>query len=612
MVRRLHASFLLLTLLSVSACSCDTGPTTQARGVFQLRDGSVDFGTACIGATSERTITVANIGNAPLVIESIDFQGEAFALLDELPEYIARGDEVVLRLGFTPDVDRDFTGAVTITTDSLSDSTQSATLIGTGFSGKEQDIRFTCEGAPGNGTCFFIQWGDVLVGESSERSVEMTNHGCRDVNVNEAFFEAAGDTGHEAFFSFPEQKAPFRVRGGETIPLTLRFTAPSDETQAQATLVLKTDDPEVKDVRWPAGEWRVTAWASAVKPNLQTDTDLLTFYEGAEGVPLRKTFRVINGGSSPLEVRNVTLVHEEGRQDYALELPDGATRFTLPPFGAGTNEREITVVYTSTGSGSARARVEIDADPETATVRLVGGTEPNLVVTWMDPEDSQWKMPPIHFGTTATGATGIERTVRLSNTGRADLDVSAVQLGESSQVERSFVVPAYSGRIAPESSAEFVVTFNDAVQIRNDADKLEVVSNDPLYAQAGGVYEADLLSVNEPNFRPVVRIVAPGSAETHRELLLDGSTSSGPEENDTLTFEWTVVTQPNGANAELESPNGVTTRVFSRPADPSQVCPPGPVCDWLFQPGTYNFRLRVTDQFGNFAETTQQVMVFGQ
>lgn len=617
MLRNPASGLLVLTFLAFSACSCDTVPMSRSSGVLALIDSNVDFGLACIDATVERPFVIANHGSGTLNIVSIEFSSEHFGLLEDAPQSLGPGEELVLRLGFTPPKDGRHSGSVTIVSDAPEDETQVAPLFGEGFAGKERELKVTCT-EDAKDECYSVDLDNVLVGHGVEKTIYISNLGCESLRVNEAYFHSDQEEDPMIRGLDLSESAPFELRGGETMPLDVLYMAPREPGTLFAKLVLKSDDPEVKDTirGWEPGEFQLGVFANIVRPDLQTDPDLLTFYDSAEGQTVEKTFKVINNGNSDLEVLDVELIFEEGNKDYTLKLIDGASRFTLPGLSLveGENEREVTVSYTSSGPGPARARVEVKGELDTATVRLVGGTEPTLVVNWLDPEDGQWKIPPVNFGETETGAKAIERQIRVSNTGRADLKVSSLDLAESTAKTRSYTVSKWSGTLKPEQSHDLSVRFDDNVLIRNDQDQLAIASNDPLHALNDGIMLVDLISRNTPNHRPVVIIRANTNSPNVGEMVeLDGSETTGPEEGDTLTFQWSVLRQPDDGFVKLESPNQPITRVISEPPNASKACPSdvsGNTCPWPYIGGQYVFQLQVTDQFGNEGQATQIVNVY--
>jgi hypothetical protein len=87
--------------------------------VLQLAQG-VDFGSAQVGsAPVVRTVSVGNSGNSPLSISSVTLAGTAFALVNECGGSVEPGGSCSLRVTFVPVESGEFTGTITVITNSV-------------------------------------------------------------------------------------------------------------------------------------------------------------------------------------------------------------------------------------------------------------------------------------------------------------------------------------------------------------------------------------------------------------------------------------------------------------------------------------------------------------
>lgn len=604
--------FPAVALVAFSACTCDTRKTVESFGVLQIEPRAIDFGTGCLDETMERTVVLTNIGNTELEILDVKTPTDgAFTIFDDIPQFLDAGESFVLHLGLTPEDASDYAGTISITTDAQEDATQSMTLVGKGFAGEKYDFQVTCETVPDSGdfnreSCLLVSFEDVLAGTSLDRRIQLENRGCGIVNVNEFYFYAdpLGDPDDVALFSSPDTTAPFELRGLSKHVSTLTFS-PEAAGEPFVRLRMATTDPEVKiqGRGWEPGEWDLGLFASAVEPALLVDPTTLTFFEAVAGAPLEKKLLVANTGGSPLTIDSIVINGENGTQDFTLASGD-AGPFTLGASGSGTSEREVGVIYTSSGPGSDKATLVVTAGQETRQVSLLGGTQPLLVVRWVDPDTQDEVDGRVDFGITAIGQKDIERMVRLYNEGQAPLNVTGIEIVENPGGGYA-LVSGTPGTIAPGGSVELGITFDDNVGLRNDTAKLQVSSNDPVDALSGGVRLVDLVSTNEPNFKPVPSLEfcpkeredstqCSSNARVGSVLELDASASTGPEAGDTLTFEWTL-RPPTGSTARIEAVNDIRTRIVSDD---------GPVLDVA---GNYNVTLVVKDQYENATELRQVI-----
>lgn len=604
---------LVPVVLSLCACTC-TEKARPTTGIFAMTPKSLDFGIGCLNETTERQILLENRGNATLTVTDQKFSGAQFALLEEIPRTIEPGQQIAVRIGFTPPDAQEYAGALELTTDAATDPKQRASFVGQGFSGKRQDFKVLCESAAGSGqfdTCRFLSFDNVLAGTHLDRVARLSNAGCAPVDVNEAFFypdpSGAATADEVKLFSFTGDPAPYTLHGGTTKDVTVRFTAPDHATEPSVRAQFTSNDPEKKDSHWKEGVWDLGLFANAVAPALLVDTEVLTFFDARTGVGDERTFVVSNQGSADLRIDSLAIVAEAGTTDFQLKAGDEGP-FTLTPTGTATDNRKITVVYTSSGPGSDQGKVVVTAGQEKREVRLIAGTEPMLVVKWLDGNNHELD-PPVDFGQVATGTKGTTRVVRLRNDGQAPLAVAGVDLPAAENPAGSYklLAPFTPGPIAAGQHVDVTVTFDDAVTLRDDAAKLRVTSDDPIDASNGGEHLVDLDSRNEPNFKPVPAIEicahASGSAtcttapQLALELDVDGTKSTGPEPGDTLTFLWSMPVKPAGSSARLEKPTDIRTRLVSAAGTK------------LDLPGNYVVKLTVTDQFNNTNFLSQSINV---
>ncbi|MFM2154024.1 MAG: hypothetical protein RL199_2459 [Pseudomonadota bacterium] len=601
----MRTRILALGLLSALVAACDCGGRIQkSKGILQVSPQVLDFGTACINGTLTGEVVVENGGNGQLADVEVKVSGSAFSLVSEAPAVIEPGERLVLQVGFTPPADGDFAGAVEVKTDA---GTERATLLGSGFDGPRQEFIVLCERTPGVGdfdedrACAFLDFGRPLYDTTVERTARLANRGCAPVTVSDLSLrpEAGSTTPDDAkLFSLSEGAAPLTVSGRTFIDVKVRFSAPKNDAVPAVDLHVATDDPKNADLT-------VSLLAFPVGPSLVVNPPLLTFFDAVTGSTSTKTFTVTNAGGSPMQVDAVTLAVDAGSTGYTLTGADAP--FTLAPATA----RTVSVVYAPTGNARDAASVTVTAGQESAAVKLLGGTQPLLNVTWLD--GATEKLPPVDFGRVATGAKGIVRTVRLKNDGSAPLLITSIELPSASNPGASYkLVGGTPNRLEPGTTADLTVSFDDVVKLRDDGAKLRIVSNDAVYADAGGEQLVDLISSNDPNFDPVpgIQVVScpqgvavgdtrceePATLKLDWELTVDGSASTGPEMGDTLSYQWTFGSIPPGSTVRFETPDGEKTRIVSNS---------GTKVDLM---GRYIVKLVVTDQFGNRSAAGTQVI----
>lgn len=610
---------LLTTSLIVGCNGCQT-TLTQAHGSLELTPQILDFQTVCLNSTSEADLELNNDGRGSLTILGTSFSDPAFTLLADLPMYVSPHDTVVVRVGFTPTIAKDYSAFMTIKTDAPTDGTQKVTLLGTGFSGQNRDFEVSCNCASVSGggltcgvadgglseqPCNFLSYEDVVSGTSLQRTVTVKNLGCEPVMLTQALFSDTADTdagaaaAFESWFTFNPGDAgpdlPLLIRGGDTQSYQVQFNPPVTAGQAEPQVVLQlisTDTAMIRPEQPTAGTWDVYLTANSVIPALQVSPSILTYFNATMSQPETQMFTISNTGSSPLPLDPLSL---SGSHEFSLSaLPSN----TLAPTGQAGSSITVNATFTPTSTGNASATVTVSSGGQVQKVELVGGSQPELEVKWLD-QTGAVQDPPVNWGMTQPGDTNDPRTVQLHNIGSADLSVTNIVTRDLSntQPSGSFSVTGFSAPLTIPSgqSSSFTVVFNDDITLRNDSGNLDIYSNDPAAAPNGGFVAIGLQTTNNPIFPPIPDISVSAAPATCQTLTLDGTGSSDPQ-GEMLTYKWAISVVPNGSHITLSTPTAATTTVVS------------PHCNGPDIPGSYVFTLTVDDSFPQNTATISQAV----
>jgi hypothetical protein len=416
-------------------CACTPPQVEQATGILEVTPTVLDYHNVCVGSTSSFPVTLLNNGNGPLNVTSITSSSPSFALIAAAPKSIEPHQSVVVNVGFTPTAAEPYTGFLTIVTNANKSGTEKATMTGVGFAGPPVDFEVSCQCMTdsmggqvcGNGgsvqqPCYHLDFGNVLTGSSAKATFTVLNNGCQPVTFQQALVYDNQDPAAIAaqavdWFSVTPQP-PAAIRGGASASYVVDF-APTDANSAiNVRLSLTSNDPTLhaSEGQTVAGTWDLGLFATPVAPQLLVTPNILTFYTAQMGVPDVQTFTIQNTGTSDLQLESVALTGETS--EYSLQVPGGSS-MTL---AAGTTVT-ASVTFTVTASGGENALITVTAaGTPPQTVQLLGGAQPAMTVTWLDPSNNNAATaPPVDWGQTATGATNLLRTVRLQNTGSADL-----------------------------------------------------------------------------------------------------------------------------------------------------------------------------------------------
>jgi hypothetical protein len=108
-----------------------TGTGVLEQSLVSLSATTLTFNGQAIGTTSApQTVTLANVGSAPVVLSGVTASGQ-FAQINNCPTSIAVGGSCTIRVTFSPTVAGNLFGSVTIS-DNAAGSPQTIALSGTG------------------------------------------------------------------------------------------------------------------------------------------------------------------------------------------------------------------------------------------------------------------------------------------------------------------------------------------------------------------------------------------------------------------------------------------------------------------------------------------------
>jgi len=201
---------------------------------FSLTTETIDFGESPTESTSQQTVTIENVGGAPLRIASPTISGPdagAFTILSgDRQLRIAGGSSETLTLGFSPDTTGEQTATLTINprNDPTADA-QEITLTGTGT---ESDVGLNQSA---------IGFGSLQPRRTQSQSLELTNDGSASVEITSASVtgsdsEAVSVNGLQKRILDPGESESFNVEVDTAGVSRGRLTAQVDITTTDTTV----------------------------------------------------------------------------------------------------------------------------------------------------------------------------------------------------------------------------------------------------------------------------------------------------------------------------------------------------------------------------------------
>lgn len=218
--------FRVLAGSGLSTASAEVGPISiQQTPRIAVVGAPLDLHSAIITQGVERTFAISNTGTGPLRITAIDSSNPQFRIASPvLPAVILAGSTAPLVIRFTPTASGSVTGSINLTSNDPSQPTLSVALTGKGVDSAAPEIALDQTA---------LDFGSVLQGQSSTKTIVVTNFGSADLNV--LSISASGP------FTLSQNPAPVTISAGGTATLTVRF-APAATGAATGTLTVASND----------------------------------------------------------------------------------------------------------------------------------------------------------------------------------------------------------------------------------------------------------------------------------------------------------------------------------------------------------------------------------
>ncbi|MBI4870379.1 MAG: choice-of-anchor D domain-containing protein [Candidatus Riflebacteria bacterium] len=512
-----------VTIASNAANAATTGAALSGTGVEPpLRPAitlaaTAAFGTVTLGESKDLTLSVSNSGQSTLTLSSVTVAGAGFSLVNSVPagQTLAVAASLPLRVRFTPAAAGTQNGTLTVVSDAANFPTTATALSGTGVN--PPGIAVTGSGA----------FGDVFVGESGERVLSVSNTGGAALTLSSVTVTGAG-------FSLLTAVTPNQaVAPGASLDLRVRF-APTVGGSATGALTIASNAANAPTTSAALGGAGVYPALITIEGN--GDLGSMTVNQTKD-----VTLRLRNTGGGVLRLQTVEVT--------------GAAFTLVQPVAPGTtvasgSSLALTVRFSPTATTQYQGSLTVLSNATnlpTATLALSGSgsaaPQPQLAVN----------PTSLAFGTLSPrGITS--KTLRLSNLGQGDLQVSALTVSDS----RFSAMPAGPFTIRPGGSVDVLVLFQATATAETIAATVTIASNDPTTASFQVALSARVLAEQAPVADAGDdQVVDIGARGTLRSLTLDGTHSSDPASRQ-LGFTWQLAgsTSPGAVlqNASSSTP----------------------------------------------------------
>ncbi len=210
----------------------DSDPPEAGAAVLEVDPLTVDFDALAPGEEASSSVSVANTGDADMVIHSLELSDAtgAFSTTELGTPALAPGDSTSFVVTYQPSEPGSFDAQVLVTSDAPADGEATVILLGETL---WPDLSISPESH---------DFGDLEVDSVDYLDVEVSNAGDSPAALTGIRFTSSSETELLVHDQGDLAALPLTLDPGDSASLQLRF-APSDEGSEEASLVVETEDP---------------------------------------------------------------------------------------------------------------------------------------------------------------------------------------------------------------------------------------------------------------------------------------------------------------------------------------------------------------------------------
>lgn len=432
-----------------------------------------------------------------------------------------------------------------------------------------------------------ISFGQVAIGEEDLQQVLIRNTGAGVLRIDSMDI-VAGPTGSAAAFSKGDEWVN-RVDLGPNEDVIIGIVyRPEAPTRYSAFLNIKNNDPKFSG---DEGIARIPIQTPNLAPEIYVQ-EVIDFPRVAAGTTDFQIYPVQNIGQAPLVISDIRLT---GSGDFSISFPD--IDADVPP--VETDSSTWTQALQPGESFPMRVTfAPTHADPQTAEIIFESNDSANPVYKVLlsgnagSPCIEVTDEAGINFNLASIGNTS-NRTITVTNCSRtAELRVDSIELTETDggvfQIRPDSLpgaLPDGPVVILARETANFVLSYTPTDEVSNSG-MLNIRSNDPakrnlnIPVEGTGSFTVCPVAVAQGRIQGTTQYRDEISAQPLQHIDLTGTDSHDPD-GTSLTYEWSVISRPQGSQSQLQPNNTV--------AEPRL---------WLDIAGTYEVELVVYDEFG--------------
>jgi hypothetical protein len=279
-----HVIVILLSLVSLAGCGVAGGTSTTSTTQKGATTSSpqvaviptfVGFGNVTVGVTNTQTVTVSNSGSSSLTLSQANLSGAGFSITGlTLPLSLNPGQKTNFNVAFDPTGASSFTGSVSL----VSNAPDSPTAIPLSGSGVSASLQLSA--SPSS-----LDFGNVTEGQTSTKSVTVSNTGNSNVDISQVNVSGAG-------FSASGLTPPVTLTPGQNATISVVF-APTTSGSATGSVSINSNATNSQTTIALAGSG-VTTTSHSVTLNWTASTSTVAGYNVYRGSQSGGTYTKLN------------------------------------------------------------------------------------------------------------------------------------------------------------------------------------------------------------------------------------------------------------------------------------------------------------------------------
>jgi hypothetical protein len=386
--------------------------TATATGQLTANLANLSFGSVSRGASASKQFVLANTGNAPVTISSIEGVGLTFSGVTT-PTTLNPFQDLTISTSFSPAHVGSVTGSITI----VSNAPNSPLTIPFAGTGVQADLSVS----PAN-----YNFGSVLAGQTKSQTITLSNTGTAALTIAQLTTNGGG-------FSVSGMATPFTIPAGGSAAFKVLFSPTSSGSLTGAVSIASnaSTSPSVLSL---AGTGTAASFALSANP---VSLSFSNINAGSSG---SKTLTISNNGNTGLNISRIT----------TSGLGFSVSGITTPVTLAAGQSATINVTFKPAGSGTVTGSILISSTQGANAVIPVSGNAVQPVLSSVP--------SAIGFGNVTEGSTA-SQTVQLANSGSGILSITQITVTGAGYSAGTLSLPL---SLNSGQSANFNVQFDPA------------------------------------------------------------------------------------------------------------------------------------------------------